>query len=78
MTDVQGPDPEGKRPRNPFARVWLFLRQVFDELRKVVVPTRKELANYTLVVLVFVVIVILIVSGFDWVFSRAADLVFGS
>nr|WP_255545837.1 MULTISPECIES: preprotein translocase subunit SecE [unclassified Nesterenkonia] len=56
----------------------MFLRQVIDELRKVVVPTRRELTNYTLVVLVFVVIVIGIVTGFDAVFSRGAEALFGS
>ncbi|WP_139827725.1 preprotein translocase subunit SecE [Nesterenkonia sp. PF2B19] len=57
--------------------MWLFLRQVVDELKKVVVPTRRELTNYTLVVLVFVIIVILIVSGLDWVFSNGAEWIFG-
>ena len=76
-TDVQGPADSGDGPRGPFGKVWLFLKQVIDELRKVIVPTRSELVNYTLVVLVFVIIVILIVSGLDWVFSRAADIVFG-
>nr|WP_255727427.1 MULTISPECIES: preprotein translocase subunit SecE [unclassified Nesterenkonia] len=56
----------------------MFLRQVIDELRKVVVPTRRELTNYTLVVLVFVIIVIGIVTGFDAVFSRGAEALFGS
>lgn len=77
VTDVQGPAGDGEGPRGPFGKVWLFLKQVFDELRKVIVPTRRELVNYTFVVLIFVIIVILIVSGFDWVFSRLADLVFG-
>lgn len=76
-TDVQGSGPDGGGPKGPFGKVWLFLRQVVDELKKVVVPTRRELTNYTLVVLVFVIIVILIVSGLDWVFSNAAERIFG-
>jgi preprotein translocase subunit SecE len=36
-----------------FARIALFVRQIIGELKKVVAPTRKELINYTLVVLVF-------------------------
>lgn len=75
-TDEQG-SPAGGDPKGPFGKVWLFLRQVIDELKKVVVPTRRELTNYTLVVLVFVIIVILIVSGLDRVFSTGADWVFG-
>ncbi|GGE69324.1 preprotein translocase subunit SecE [Nesterenkonia cremea] len=75
-TDEQG-SPAGGDPKGPFGKVWLFLRQVIDELKKVVVPTRRELTNYTLVVLVFVIIVILIVSGLDRVFSTGADWIFG-
>ncbi len=73
----QGRSPDGGSPRGPIGKVWLFLRQVFDEIKKVVVPTRRELTNYTLVVLVFVVIVILLVTGLDRVFGTAAEWVFG-
>ena len=64
--------------RGPFARLSLFIKQVFAELRKVVTPTRKELLNYTGVVLVFVVIMMGIVSAFDWVFGLAVLYVFGT
>ncbi|GAA4840684.1 preprotein translocase subunit SecE [Garicola koreensis] len=77
LSDSPGPASGGEGPRGPFGKVWLFLRQVFDELRKVIVPTRRELVNYTAVVMVFVVIVILIVSGYDWVFDQASQLIFG-
>ncbi|MDT5056109.1 MAG: preprotein translocase subunit SecE, partial [Mycobacterium sp.] len=39
--------------RNPFAFVWTFLKQVVAELRKVIWPNRKQMVNYTAVVLVF-------------------------
>ena len=64
--------------RGPFARVSLFVRQVIAELRKVVTPTRKELLSYTGVVLVFVVIMMAIVSVFDWVFAFAVTFMFGT
>ena len=64
--------------RGPFARLSLFIKQVFAELRKVVTPTRKELLSYTGVVLVFVVIMMAIVSAFDWVFGLAVLYVFGT
>ena len=63
--------------RGPFARVGLFLRQVVGELRKVVTPTRKELLSYTGVVLVFVVIMMLLVSGLDFGFSALVNFLFG-
>ena len=63
--------------RGPFARIALFLRQVWGELKKVVTPTRKELARYTLVVLIFVVVMMGIVYGLDYVFGILAVYVFG-
>jgi preprotein translocase subunit SecE len=63
--------------RGPFARLALFIRQVFGELRKVVTPTRRELFSYTAVVLVFVVIMMAIVAGLDYAFSWVVNFVFG-
>ena len=63
--------------RSPFARVALFIRQVFTELRKVVTPTRRELFSYTGVVLVFVIIMMGIVYGLDWLFGFGVNWVFG-
>lgn len=60
-----------------FARIALFIRQVISEMRKVVSPTRKELVNYTLVVLVFVAIMMVIVSGLDFGFGKAVLWIFG-
>jgi preprotein translocase subunit SecE len=64
--------------RGPFAQVALFIRQVFGELRKVVTPTRKELFSYTGVVLVFVIIMMALVSGLDFVFSFVVNFLFGN
>ena len=63
--------------RNPFLRLWTFLKEVLVELRKVVTPTRKELIRYTLVVLVFVVFMMLLVSGLDLLFGSLVGWVFG-
>jgi preprotein translocase subunit SecE len=63
--------------RGPFSRVALFVRQVMAELRKVVTPTRKELFSYTGVVLVFVVIMMALVYGLDFVFSLLVNFMFG-
>jgi preprotein translocase subunit SecE len=64
--------------RGPFARIALFIRQVFGELRKVVTPTRRELFSYTAVVLVFVVIMMALVAGLDFGFGWLVNLVFGN
>ncbi|MDG2496849.1 MAG: preprotein translocase subunit SecE, partial [Aquiluna sp.] len=64
------------RAKNPFQRVTLFVRQVLAELGKVTTPTRKELVNYTGVVLGFVAVVMVIISGLDWVFLNVVTFVF--
>jgi preprotein translocase subunit SecE len=71
-----GGAPREKRP-NVFARIAIFMRQVFAELRKVVTPTRQELLKYTAVVLGFVVIMMAIVYGLDILFVWIAAYVFG-
>jgi preprotein translocase subunit SecE len=64
--------------RNPFARIALFIRQVFGELRKVVTPTRRELFSFTAVVLVFVIIMMALVWGLDQIFGWLVLWVFGT
>lgn len=59
-----------------FGRIVLFIRQVIAELSKVVTPTRSELINYTLVVIAFVAIVMLIVTALDFVFGAGSTLLF--
>ena len=60
-----------------FARVGLFYRQILSELKKVVLPTRKQLSTYTAVVLVFVMFVIAVVSLIDLVLTKLVFWVFG-
>ncbi|WP_427015324.1 preprotein translocase subunit SecE [Pseudarthrobacter sp. P1] len=60
-----------------FARIGLFVRQVLGELKKVVTPTRKELINYTLVVLVFVIIMMALVTVLDLAFGKSVLWIFG-
>jgi preprotein translocase subunit SecE len=64
--------------RGPFARMGLFIRQVFIELRKVVTPTRRELFGYTAVVLVFVCVMMALVYGLDFGFSALVNWMFGA
>jgi preprotein translocase subunit SecE len=64
--------------RGPFARVSLFIRQVLNELKKVVTPTRRELLSYTGVVLTFVIIMMGLVYALDLGFSALVTWVFGS
>lgn len=61
-----------------FGKLMLFIQQVIAELKKVTTPTRKELINYTLVVLGFVVVMMAFVWGMDRIFSWLVLLVFGT
>ncbi|GAA3028442.1 hypothetical protein GCM10020229_44920 [Kitasatospora albolonga] len=68
----------GKRAKKGvFARAALFYRQIIAELRKVVWPSRNQLTQYTIVVVVFVVVVMGLVSGLDYGFSKLSLWVFG-
>jgi preprotein translocase subunit SecE len=82
-SQTRGSGRTGRRGRggNPISRLFralgLFISQILDELRKVVRPTRSELVNYTMVVIVFVTIVMIIVAGLDFVFTKLVLWVFG-
>ena len=47
-----------------------FLREVTAELRKVAWPTRSETINYSIIVLVALVVLTTFIFGVDYVFSQ--------
>jgi len=55
------------RKRTPLPQ---FLREVRGELRKVAWPSRKEVASYTIVVLVTTVVLAVVVYGMDEAIRR--------
>jgi preprotein translocase subunit SecE len=55
----------------------LFTRQTAAELRKVIWPTRKELITYTVVALVFIIIMSAIVLTLDYGFTKLMFWIFG-
>nr|WP_259465094.1 preprotein translocase subunit SecE [Streptomyces sp. TLI_171] len=74
----EGGKKSGKRAKKGlFARIAIFYRQIIAELRKVVWPTRNQLIQYTTVVVTFVIVLMLLVAGLDWCFSKLAFWVFG-
>ncbi|GAA1085606.1 preprotein translocase subunit SecE [Tsukamurella spumae] len=66
-----------KPSRNPFAAIWLYIRQVVAELRKVIWPTRSQMINYTIIVLLFVVILTAMISLLDLGFAKLMLWAFG-
>lgn len=73
----QPPGRDADGSRGILGRLVLFLRQVVGELKKVVTPTRRELVNYVLVVLVFVAFMMMLISVLDLAFGQAALWIFG-
>jgi preprotein translocase subunit SecE len=67
---------EQKSPRG-LGKILLFIRQVVDELREVVRPTRDELVSYTLALIVFLVLIMAYVLGLDQLMVRLVSWVFG-
>ena len=63
-----------RRREEPATRggAFQFLREVFDELRKVVWPTWPELYRYTVVVIVTVVILGTFIGGADYILGEIA------
>ena len=64
--------------QNSFVRARDFIRDVISELKKVVWPTQRQLINYTIIVLVFVVIVALIIAALDFTFTQITLRIFGN
>ncbi|MCI4010039.1 preprotein translocase subunit SecE [Brevibacterium sp. ZH18] len=75
-----GDAPKGATSRKQlgfFGRIMQFFREVVAELKKVVTPTRKQLVNYTMVVLGFILFMMLLVTVLDLVFGKLVGFVFG-
>ena len=67
---------KAKKP-NVFMRIGLFIKQIIDELRKVVTPTAKELFFWSLAVFIFVLFLMAIVTGMDFGLGKLTLWIFG-
>jgi preprotein translocase subunit SecE len=81
-TQTQGQGAErrsgsGRADRRDRMTPALFTRQIVAELRKVIWPTRNELVTYTVVALVFVIIMTAIVTSLDYGFTKLMFVLFG-
>ncbi len=69
------------RPRRPRRRERTspvhFLSEVRGELRKVAWPTRQEVINSTIVVLIAIVVMTTLIFGFDYASSKAVLFLYG-
>ena len=62
---------------NVFMRIGLFIKQIIDELRKVVTPTRRQLFYWSLASFIFVVLLMVLVTLMDTGLGKLAFLIFG-
>jgi len=62
---------------NVFMRIGLFIKQIIDELRKVVTPTSKELFGWSLAVFIFVLFLMALVTGMDFGLGELMLKLFG-
>ena len=72
-TESVSPRPTGGRGGRPLR----FIRESVSEMRKVLWPSRNELVTYSIVVVVFVVIMVAIVAGLDVGFAKLVLILFG-
>jgi len=81
-TQTRGPAPKrAAKPKGPAKQDRTtpveFVTEVRDELRKVVWPTRKELITYTTSALIFILVMVGIVTGLDYGFTKLVVELFG-
>ena len=68
----RAPRPPARRSRRRSApRPAQFVREVRGELRKVAWPTRSEIVNYSIIVLVTLVVLTAFIAVLDWIFGEA-------
>ena len=67
---------EASKP-NIFMRIGSFIKQIIDELRKVVTPTCKELFFWSLAVFIFVLLLMALVTGMDYGLGKLTLWIFG-
>ena len=63
----QGPQPQQKRERTSPMQ---YLSEVRGELRKVAWPSRREVVNSTIVVMICITVVTSLIFGFDYFSAR--------
>jgi len=66
-----------RSPKDERAKPVQFVREVRGELRKVAWPTKSEVVNYSIIVLIAVTLLTALIAGLDWVFGELVLRLFG-
>ena len=77
MTATRTESPSARPDRSRGGAPTRFVRESVSEMRKVLWPSRSELVTYSIVVIVFVVIMVAIVAGLDIGFAKLVLVLFG-
>lgn len=65
-------EPRAQRPKDePRTSPRQFVHEVRAELRKVAWPTRSEVVNYSIIVLITLVIMTTLIAGLDFLFGES-------
>ena len=77
MATTRSESPAARSTRGRGGAPTRFVREAVSEMRKVLWPSRSELVTYSVVVIIFVVIMVAIVAGLDLGFAKAVLAVLG-
>ena len=77
MTATRTDSPAARPAKGRGGAPTRFVREAVSEMRKVLWPSRNELVTYSVVVIIFVVIMVAIVAGLDFGFAKLVLEVFG-
>ena len=68
---------EKPEKKSIFARIGKFFRDQKAEVKKIVWPSKKQVINNTIIVLVAVAILAVITGAFDWLVGLIVKAVYG-
>lgn len=77
MARSQGNKAAKVRKPNIFVRIGMFIRQMFEEISKVVAPSGKELLGWSVAVFIFVVLLMVFITALDFGLGRLMVVLFG-
>lgn len=72
QTDADKPEDTRTARANPIQ----YIKQVAEELRKVIWPTRSQMITYTIVVFLFLIFMTALVSGVDFGAGKLIEVIF--
>lgn len=77
MARSQGNTASKVRKPNIFVRIGMFIRQMFEEISKVVAPSGKELLGWSVAVFIFVALLMVFITALDFGLGQLMVLLFG-